>query len=151
MKKRIVFVTDHLKMDGAEKVLIEILKNINTQKYDVRLIVENNYGISSDVQKNNFEKYIPENIPYTFIQSEKWTNYVDKIQKKRKLLYNLLIKHIRTIFTWLQLIRICQKISPIDLFIDFNIHYAKHLNWISAKKKNSLYTYFYSAYSRKFR
>ena len=56
MKKRIVFVTDHLKMGGAEKVLIEILKNINTQKYDVRLIVKNNYGTSSDVQKNNFEK-----------------------------------------------------------------------------------------------
>jgi glycosyltransferase involved in cell wall biosynthesis len=136
-RKKVFFITEHLRMGGAEKVLIEVLQTINIKKYDIRLFIENNDG-----ENNFFEKDIPKNIPYTFLKSENWTRLSQKKMTKsgfqnklyQKIVYNLFIKHIDTLFVWIYLILI-SRIYSIDILIDFNTNYTKHISFIAAKKK----------------
>ncbi|MDY4721988.1 MAG: glycosyltransferase [Clostridium paraputrificum] len=45
MKKRIVIVHENLNLGGAEKVLVEILNRLNTEKYDITLLLLKYEGI----------------------------------------------------------------------------------------------------------
>ena len=63
----LLFLIDNLCGGGAEKVLIDILKNLNLQKYNIEIFLIRNKGV--------YLKDLPQNIKVNYI-------YNDKILKK---------------------------------------------------------------------
>ena len=50
--KKVLFVANTLQVGGAEKILINVLKNIDKSKYDVTVLALVNYGVLVDEVKN---------------------------------------------------------------------------------------------------
>ena len=57
MKKKVLFYNGSLRMGGIERVLVEVLQNIDKSKIDVDLVIED--GTKT---LNVFEKDIPKEI-----------------------------------------------------------------------------------------
>ena len=49
--KKVLFVVHTLQMGGAEKVLLNLLKNLNKEKYDITVLAIVNDGIYIDELK----------------------------------------------------------------------------------------------------
>lgn len=84
MKKiKLIFLTSGIGLGGVEKVLIEYLKNINLDKFDIKL------ALHSEKEKF-FEKEIPKGIKFKYMQSLKLENKIFKLEKgnyfQRKIL-----------------------------------------------------------------
>ena len=76
-KKNVIIRSGSLRMGGLERVLIEVLQNIDKKKYNLTLVIDDDCG-----QGNIFEKDIPKEIPYYFLKSQKLiekTNYYKSI------------------------------------------------------------------------
>lgn len=85
MKKNILFVVDNLKMGGVTRVLINLLKNLDTTQYDIDLLVLHYY--------NDMAIEIPKNI--NIISGSKSFSIVDKNIKsliRQKDIKNILTK-----------------------------------------------------------
>ncbi|MGG5460741.1 glycosyltransferase [Clostridium sp. B9] len=76
---QLLFLIDNLCGGGAEKVLIDIIKNLNSNKYDVELFLIRNKGV--------YLQDVPKNIKVNYI-------YNDKLYEKKKMykIYYLLTK-----------------------------------------------------------
>ncbi|MBM6823121.1 glycosyltransferase, partial [Fusobacterium mortiferum] len=86
-KKKILFYNGSLRMGGIERVLIEVLQNLDLNKYEIDLVIED--GIRS---LNVFEKDIPESIKLYYLKSENTIQKTIYFREKRKknLLYRLI-------------------------------------------------------------
>ncbi|WP_027128200.1 glycosyltransferase [Fusobacterium perfoetens] len=136
--KNIVIGTGSLLMGGIERVLQEVLKNLDKNKYKIFLFVEKDYGKS-----NIFLDEIPKEVevyflkPYSLIEKAEY--YRDK--KKNifyKLLYNIQMKKERKIGNkslFLYLKEIEEKYGKIDTFIDFNCGQNKIIKKINIPNK----------------
>lgn len=82
MKKNIVFKSGSLKMGGLERVLIEVLQLIDKNKYNITLIIDNDYG-----KLNVFEKDVPKEIKYYFLKSEELINKMEECKAKKKIYF----------------------------------------------------------------
>lgn len=83
-KKKILFYTSGIGLGGVEKVLLELLKFIDKEKYDIKVAFQNG-------DERYFESEIPENIQYKFMLDEKLikkTVYF-KERKKKNLFYKI--------------------------------------------------------------
>ena len=84
MKKKVIFHSGSLRMGGLERVLVEVLQNIDLDKFEIKLLIED------DLPKENiFEKDIPKEIEITYLISE---NILHKTQKLRANKKNILSK-----------------------------------------------------------
>ena len=61
--KKILFVNGHLNVGGVEKSLIDILKNINYEKYEVDLILFEDLG--------DYHEELPDGVNLIFIDLKK--------------------------------------------------------------------------------
>lgn len=83
-KKKILFYTSGIGLGGVEKVLLELLKFIDKEKYDIKVAFQNG-------DERYFEAEIPQDIQYKFMLDEKIiekTIYF-KERKKRNLIYKI--------------------------------------------------------------
>ena len=90
MKKNVIIRSGSLRMGGLERVLIEVLQNIDKKKYNLTLVIDDDCG-----EDNIFEKDIPKEIPYYFLKSQKLiekTNYY-KLRRKN-ILYKFEYRNI---------------------------------------------------------
>ncbi len=76
MKRKIGICTGNISIGGQEKMLIEFLKVLSPEKYDLALFIEENKG-----EKNVFQKDIPDYVNYRFLTSK---NTMNRIEKNRK-------------------------------------------------------------------
>ncbi len=134
MKKNIVFKSGSLKMGGLERILIEALQLIDKEKYNITLIIDNNYG-----KENIFEKDIPKEIKYYFLKSEELINKMEMCKAKKnnifyKLMHNFYI-NFETFITHKNLDKILKKIGKIDGIIDFDASATKYIDKIKADQK----------------
>jgi len=53
MKKKVIFHSGSLRMGGLERVLVEVLQNIDLDKFDIKLLIEDEFK-----EENIFEKDI---------------------------------------------------------------------------------------------
>ncbi|HEY5587613.1 MAG TPA: glycosyltransferase [Candidatus Paceibacterota bacterium] len=89
MKKKILFVMPNLAGGGAEKVLVNILNNIDYQNFDITLFLFQKYGI--------YIKQVNKNVKLKYITEKFHTNFVNTIICKLlkyapKVIYKLFIK-----------------------------------------------------------
>ena len=133
MKKNVIIRSGSLRMGGLERVLIEVLQNIDKKKYNLTLVVDDDCG-----EDNIFEKDIPE-IPYYFLKPQKLiekTNYYKSRRKNilYKLMYNIYM-NIETYIKSKNLKNLIKKLGKIDVFIDYDAGATKYIENIEADKK----------------
>lgn len=134
MKKKLVFRSGSLRMGGLERVLIEVLQNIDKEKYEITLIIEDNSG-----EENIFLKDIPEGIKLYFLKSEEViekTKYHKERKKNlyHKMMYNLHMSLERKLVRENN-VKIMNELGEVDVFIDFDWGAVKYIESIKAKKK----------------
>lgn len=126
--KNILWKSGSLRMGGLEKILIEVLKNIDKKKYKITLVIDDDCG-----EKNVFEKEIPQEINYYFLKSQGLINFIDKCREKKKnifykLLYNIMIV-LEKIISLYNLKKIIKKIGKVDILIDYDAGAAKYIQF----------------------
>ena len=133
MKKKVLFYNGSLRMGGIERVLVEVLQNIDRSEMDIDLLIED--GIRS---LNVFEKDIPKEISITYLKDEKLINLTNKFRERKKnifckLIYNLLMNYEAHVKKYnLKKMLIDKK---YDVVIDFDMGLSKHIDLIKANKK----------------
>ncbi len=134
MKKNVIIRSGSLRMGGLERVLIEVLQNIDKKKYNLTLVVDDDCG-----EDNIFEKDIPKEIPYYFLKPQKLiekTNYYKSRRKNilYKLMYNIYM-NIETYIKSKNIKKLIKKLGKIDVFIDYDAGATKYIENIEADKK----------------
>ncbi|MCF2625504.1 glycosyltransferase [Fusobacterium perfoetens] len=132
-KTKVLFYNGSLRMGGIERVLTEVLRNIDSKKIDIDLIIED--GIRS---LNIFEKDIPQDIKIYYLKSEEVIKKTDFYRQRRKnifykIIYNLMMnyegylkkKNLKTIV----------KNNKYDVVIDFDMGLSKYIDLIESNKK----------------
>lgn len=91
--KKVLFLIESLRIGGAEKALVSLLKNLDTSKYDITVLCIADSGYLSELIR------LVSGIKYTYIASSKST-FFDKIKIKMiyrwlspKMIYKLFIPH----------------------------------------------------------
>lgn len=133
-KKNVIIRSGSLRMGGLERVLIEVLQNIDKKKYNLTLVIDDDCG-----QGNIFEKDIPKEIPYYFLKPQKLiekTNYYKSRRKNilYKLMYNIYM-NIETYIKSKNIKKLIKKLGKIDVFIDYDAGATKYIENIEADKK----------------
>lgn len=132
--KNVVIRSGSLRMGGLERVLIEVLQNIDKNKYNLTLVIDDDCG-----EDNIFEKDIPKEISYYFLKSQKLiekTNYY-KLRRKNilyKLMYNIYM-NIETYIKSKNIKKLIEKLGKIDVFIDYDAGATKYIENVEADKK----------------
>lgn len=134
MKKNVIIRSGSLRMGGLERVLIEVLQNIDKKKYNVTLVIDDNCG-----QGNIFEKDIPKEIPYYFLKSQKLIEKTEYYKKRKKnlickVIYNLYM-NLETFIMCREMKKIIKYLGKIDILIDFDAGATKYIEKIKAEKK----------------
>lgn len=134
MKKKICFYINALLVGGIEKVLIELLKNIDLEKYEVTLLITYNLG---EVEK--LKSDIPKEIKIKYLLNEEMLVK----GKRKKVLGNL--KTIEKLFdesiSWIRKIiiekRLLEYVENQDTMVDFDMTLAPYCK----KIKNKIITF----------
>ncbi|MGL6023126.1 MAG: glycosyltransferase, partial [Cetobacterium sp.] len=121
--KKIIIHTGSLKIGGQEKMLSELLKVINLNKYKILLLIEEDCGI-----KNIYEKDIPNSVEYKFLTTEKFMQKLEKYKSSKnlihKILYSVLLKSKKKI----AIKNLKKNLNYSDIIIDYNLGLLRHVN-----------------------
>ncbi len=136
--KNIVIRSGSLRMGGLERVLIEVLQNLNLEKYRVSLIIEDDSG-----DENIFLEDIPKNIDVYFLKSKEMiekTHY-HRMKKKNifnKIMYNYLMykEHKFVVKKTLEVMKkIEEKCGKVATFVDYDWGARRYIEKIKVNKK----------------
>lgn len=132
--KKVVFRSGSLRMGGLERVLIEVLQNIDKNKYKLYLLIEDDSG-----KDNVFEKDIPKGIEYVFLKDNRIQKIADylRINKKNiflKIFYNIFMSVERGV-ALNSLKKFNKSLGEIDVFVDYDTGASRYIEKIKAKKK----------------
>lgn len=133
MKKKVLFYNGSLRMGGIERVLIEVLQNLDRRKLDIDLVIED--GIKS---LNVFEKDIPKDIKLYYLKPEEIIKKTDFYRQNRKnifykIMYNLFMVYEGYIKR--ENLKKLIKNKEYDVVIDFDMGLSKQIDLVNAKKK----------------
>ena len=131
--KKVLFYNGSLRMGGIERVLVEVLQNIDRSKMNIDLIIED--GIKS---LNVFEKDIPKDIEIYYLKSEELIQKTDFYRKNKKnifykIMYNIMMNYEGYIKR--KKLKKIIKGKNYDVVIDFDMGLSKHIDLIKAEKK----------------
>ena len=133
MKKKVLFYNGSLRMGGIERVLVEVLQNIDKNQMDIDLVIED--GTET---LNVFEKDIPKEIEIFYLKSEKLIKITDFFRRKKKnifykIAYNLLMNYESYIKK--SNLKKLVKNKKYDVVIDFDMGLSKYVKMIDVNKK----------------
>lgn len=133
MKKKVLFYNGSLRMGGIERVLVEVLQNLDRSNLDIDLIIED--GIRS---LNVFEKDIPKDIKLYYLKPEEIIKKTDFYRQNRKnifykVMYNLMMTYEG--YVKKENLKKIVKDKNYDVVIDFDMGLSKQIDLIDAKKK----------------
>lgn len=131
--KKVLFYNGSLRMGGIERVLVEVLQNIDRSRMSIDLIIED--GIKS---LNVFEKDIPKDIKIYYLKSEKLIQKTDFYRKNKKnifykTIYNIMMNYERYIKR--KNLKKIIKGKNYDVVIDFDMGLSKYIDFIKVKKR----------------
>lgn len=134
----LVIRSGSLRMGGIERVLIEVLQNLDRKKYNISLLIEDDSG-----KENVFLKDIPKDIDLYFLKPEELIRETENYRNKKKnlfykLMYELNMRKERKITlknTLIHLEEIRKKYGEIDVFLDYDWGARRYIKKIDAKKK----------------
>lgn len=133
MKKKVLFYNGSLRMGGIERVLVEVLQNLDRSNLDIDLVIED--GIKS---LNVFEKDIPKDIKLYYLKPEEVIKKTDFYRQNRKnlfykVMYNLMMTYEG--YVKKENLKKIVKDKNYDVVIDFDMGLSKQIDLVNAKKK----------------
>ena len=133
MKKKVLFYNGSLRMGGIERVLVEVLQNLDRSNLDIDLVIED--GIKS---LNVFEKDIPKDIKLYYLKPEEVIKKTDFYRQNRKnlfckIMYNLMMAYEG--YVKKENLKKIVKDKHYDVIIDFDMGLSKQIDFVDAKKK----------------
>ena len=131
--KKVLFYNGSLRMGGIERVLVEVLQNIDRSKMSIDLIIED--GIKS---LNVFEKDIPKDIKIYYLKPEDLIQKTDFYRKNKKNIFYKIIYNIMMNYEGYIKRKNLKKITKeqnYNVVIDFDMGLSKHIDSIKAEKK----------------
>lgn len=133
MKKKVLFYNGSLRMGGIERVLVEVLQNIDKSKIDIDLVIEDETRTL-----NVFEKDIPKEIEIFYLKPEKLIKITDFFRRNKKnifykIIYNLLMNY-ETYIKRSSLKKLVKN-KKYDVVIDFDMGLSKYIKMIDVNKK----------------
>jgi len=132
MKKKIIFHNGSLRMGGIERVLVEVLQNIDLKKFEIELLIEDEFK-----EENIFEKDIPKEIKITYLRPE-WLLQKTKWLRERKknifykIFYNLFIELERQVRN--NNLNKFLKTTQAEVLVDFDMGLNKVAHKINMRK-----------------
>ena len=134
----LVIRSGSLRMGGIERVLIEVLQNLDRKKYNISLFIEDDSG-----KENVFLKDIPKDIDLYFLKPESLIRQTESYRNKKKnlfykIMYELYMRKERKLTlenTLKNLEKVKEKYGEIDVFLDYDWGARRYINKIKAKKK----------------
>lgn len=137
--KNIVFRSGSLRMGGLERVLIDTLNIMDTKKYNISLIIEDDCE-----EENIFQEDIPKDIKLYFLKPKSMidkTHYYRERRKKsifNKIMYNYYM-HKEHQFCLEKTKEVLEKIKDtngeIDVFIDYDWGATRYIDKLALKNK----------------
>lgn len=130
MKRKIGICTGNISIGGQEKMLIEFLKVLSPEKYDLELFIEENKG-----EKNVFQKDIPDYVNYRFLTSKNTMNRIEKNKNSknpfRKLIYSIdLIRKKEKAIK-----KLSKLVEDKEIIIDYNLGLLRNINRLNLDGK----------------
>lgn len=134
----LVIRSGSLRMGGIERVLIEVLQNLDRKKYNISLFIEDDSG-----KENVFLKDIPKDIDLYFLKPESLIRQTESYRNKKKnlfykIMYELYMRKERNLTlknTLKNLEKVKEKYGEIDVFLDYDWGARRYINKIKSKKK----------------
>lgn len=132
MKKKIIFHNGSLRMGGIERVLVEVLQNIDLKKFEIELLIEDEFK-----EENIFEKDIPKEIKIIYLRPE-WLLQKTKWLRERKknifykMFYNLFIELERQVRN--NNLNKFLKTTQAEVLVDFDMGLNKVAHKIKMRK-----------------
>lgn len=137
--KNIVFRSGSLRMGGLERVLIDTLNIMDTKKYNISLIIEDDCE-----EENIFQEDIPKDIKLYFLKPKSMidkTHYYRERRKKsifNKIMYNYYM-HKEHQFCLEKTKEVLEKIKDINgeinIFIDYDWGATRYIDKLALKNK----------------
>ncbi|MGL6153860.1 MAG: glycosyltransferase [Cetobacterium sp.] len=127
-KKKIIIHTGNIAIGGQEKMLIEFLKILSSDKYHIILLIEEDQDLD-----NYYESQIPKDVEYHFLTSKKFmkTLLLQKHKKNllNKILYSINLKRKK----YIALENLKKYIQHGDLIIDYDLGLLRTLHHLNIK------------------
>lgn len=130
MKKKLLIHNGSISIGGQEKMLIEFLKVLNPEKYEVLLLIEQNIG-----KDKNYVDEIPEWIRYSFLTSK---NLIEKLENNRRsknpfkrIYYSFLLSEKKRKAAK----ELKRYLDFSDIIIDFNMGLLRNIHKLELKDK----------------
>lgn len=135
MKKiKVLFRSGSLRMGGLERVLVEVLQNINKTDLDIHLLIDD------ETEEDIFRKDIPLDIPYHFLKSNQFMKQLELVRKEKnksilsKLKYNLYMHKARKLCK-LETLKYISQQGPFNVLIDFDAGATRYMENIPIPHK----------------
>lgn len=123
MRKNLIIHNGNISIGGQEKMLIELLKLLNSEKYNILLLIEENNGI-----RNDYINEIPSWVEYKFLTSEKFMKKLENTKKNRnfisKFYYSILLKRKKKI----AMKNMEKYLGFADIIIDYDMGLLRYLH-----------------------
>lgn len=130
MKKRLLVHNGSISIGGQEKMLVEFLKALSPEKYEILLLVEQNIG-----DEKSYIEEIPEWIRDSFLTSQNFSRSLEKSRHSKNPLkrawYSFLLREKKRRAT-----REIQKYLDFsDIIIDYNMGLLRNLHKLNLEGK----------------
>ena len=130
MKKRLLIHNGTISIGGQEKMLVEFLKLLNPDKYEVLLLIEQNIGTDK-----SYISEIPKWIGYSFLTSESFSKSLEKNRNSKNPLkrawYSFLLREKKRRGTR----EIKKYLEFSDIIIDYNMGLLRNLHKLNLEGK----------------
>lgn len=130
MKKKLIIHNGNISIGGQEKMLIEFLRLLSPEKYEVLLLIEEDNG-----KRNDYINDIPSWIEYRFLTTERFMESLEKNRKSknpiRKIIYSLQLKRKKII----AINELKKYLNYSNIIIDYDMGLIRNLHRIDLKDK----------------
>lgn len=130
MKKKLIIHNGNISIGGQEKMLIEFLRLLSPEKYEVLLLIEEDNG-----KRNDYINDIPSWIEYRFLTTERFMESLEKNRKSKnpikKIIYSLQLKRKKII----AINELKKYLNYSNIIIDYDMGLIRNLHRIDLKDK----------------
>ena len=130
MKKKLLIHNGNISIGGQEKMLMEFLNILDSKKYEILLLIEENNG-----KRNDYIDRIPKWIDYKFLSTEEFMNKIEKYQGSKNFLEKLYYSHLLKLKKKISLKELKKYLNFSDIIIDYDMGLLRNLHKINLQNK----------------
>lgn len=130
MRKKLLIHNGNISIGGQEKMLMEFLNILDSKKYEILLLIEENNG-----KRNDYIDRIPKWVDYKFLTTEEFMNKIEKYQSSKNFLEKLYYSHLLKLKKKISLKELKKYLNFSDIIIDYDMGLLRNLHKINLQNK----------------